>query len=413
MAELSYGGAVREADWTTSKAIQILRLTASALMMLVVLGLVIFVPSERAEGWWSIIVIAAYLVVHLLVATYVWRRPLRLRFTIALAAFDCAAIVAIYLGHFLIAPPPRDMVQQYYEPVVFLALTSAGHSLHYSWRPGVSAASAAILGYVGLAIVRGYPWNFAVFGVVVLVFTGAIAVLGARTLRRLLSRAVGEALSRQRLGRYLPALVADRIAQDAAAPRPGGEKIEITVLVVDLRGSTGLAAKLGAEGYVALLNDLYVRAVREVFAEAGTLDKFLGDGLLVFFGAPSAQPDHAARAVRCALRIQESFTAWNRERAEKGEPAAEVVCGIHTGEAIVGNVGTAERLEHTAHGETVHLASRVEGMCRTLEATVLATGATAQQLPEGAFRLTALGEHTLRGVERPFPLFRVEPASTA
>jgi hypothetical protein len=107
MEEPTYGGAVREADWTTSKAIQVLRLAASASMVIILFALVAFVPGERAEGVWAIGVLGVYHVVHLVVARAIWRRPLRLRFTIALAAFDSVAIVAIYLGHFWTLRPHR------------------------------------------------------------------------------------------------------------------------------------------------------------------------------------------------------------------------------------------------------------------------------------------------------------------
>lgn len=402
-----YGRAVRELDWGTSKAIQLLRVGVCVLALPVLAALAFVLPSDRAELVWTVPIVGVYLLVHLAVTRSVRRRPPRLLLTVALAALDCLALTGIFAGHWWTARPPAGAVQQYYEPVAFLAAACAAHSLHYSWRPGVAAAITAIGGYLFLAVVRGYPWNFVVFGVLVLALSGTIAALGARSLRRLLSRAVDEALVRQRLGRYLPVQVADRIARDRREPGLGGERAMITVLVIDLRGSTALSSSLGAEGFVALLNELYARAVREVFAEEGTLDKFLGDGLLVFFGAPTPQPDHAARATRCALRLQSSIEEWNKQRAALHEPPIEAGCGLHTGEAIVGTVGTTERLEYTALGETVNLASRVEGMCRALEAPVIASDATVGALPEGAFEVSPLGAHELRGHEHQMALFRV------
>jgi adenylate cyclase len=155
---------------------------------------------------------------------------------------------------------------------------------------------------------------------------------------------------------------------------------------------------------VALLNAYHERMVQRVFELGGTLDKYLGDGLMVYFGAPASQPDHAARAVRCALGMQSELEAWNREREARGEPRLGMAVGIHSGTVVLGDIGTARRREYTVIGDAVNVAARLEQLAKAREVPILVSDATRQRVGD-TVRLGAAGTAELRGRQQPLDLW--------
>ncbi len=143
-----------------------------------------------------------------------------------------------------------------------------------------------------------------------------------------------------------------------------GEACELSVMFCDIREFTTMSESMEARDVVKLLNDFHGGMVDTIFRYGGTLDKYLGDGLLAYFNAPVPQCDHAERSVRCALDMVDSLAEINRKRAERGEPPIGMGIGIHAGQAVVGNVGAPHRREFTAIGDTVNVASRLQSMTR-------------------------------------------------
>jgi adenylate cyclase len=168
-------------------------------------------------------------------------------------------------------------------------------------------------------------------------------------------RYVQETLERRRIfdlfGRYVPRTVVAELVRRPAdrALAMGGDKREVSVLFADVRGFTSFSDHLQPEEVLSQLNTVLQSLVRSAFEEQGTVDKYIGDAVMVLFNAPLQQSDHGERAVRTALKMQAAL-AGSR---------LSVGIGIHSGVAVVGNVGTIERLEYTAIGNTVNLASRL------------------------------------------------------
>jgi adenylate cyclase len=212
-----------------------------------------------------------------------------------------------------------------------------------------------------------------------------------------------EELQRERLGRYFSPQVAAHI-QHTGLGLTAGQQCEVTVLFADLRQFTALSERLTPVEIVALLNEFQASMVAAVFAHGGTLDKFLGDGLMAYFGAPVAQPDHALLAVRCALAMQVALAELNTARAARNQAPLRMGVGVHTGTAIVGAIGTETRREFTAVGDAVNIAARLENLTRRYDEDILLSGDTARHLAD-SIALRAVDETAVRGRTQPVRLF--------
>lgn len=216
-------------------------------------------------------------------------------------------------------------------------------------------------------------------------------------LRALVQRAVDREQLAARLRRYFSTEVARQIESAPTGDMRGASR-ELTVLVVDIRDFTKLSSRLEAPAVVAVLNDYLGAMVQVVFARGGTLDKFVGDGLIAYFGAPLAVSDHAARAVACAVELQERVSAMSASREREGLPTVRIGVGINSGTAVVGDVGAPERREYTIIGDAVNVAARTEGLTKLLGVDTLCTAATREQAGD-AFEWTAMEPQQVKGKE--------------
>jgi adenylate cyclase len=142
-----------------------------------------------------------------------------------------------------------------------------------------------------------------------------------------------------------------------------------------------------------------------VFSQDGTIDKFIGDAVMAFFGAPFEQPDHAVRAVSAALKVQEEMAQWNRERVARGEPAVEVRIALNTGEAIVGEIGSERRVDYTVLGNAVNVAARMEEFVAGAGDIVI--GPETYEAVKNRFSVAQMGLFALKGLSAQVPMYKV------
>jgi len=208
--------------------------------------------------------------------------------------------------------------------------------------------------------------------------------------------------------RYVSPDVVEELMKDPDSVELGGAKKVVTIMFADIRGFTAYSENKDPVDVITRLNEYLTVMTRTIQKHGGTLDKYLGDGLMAFFGAPIYYDDHVERAVRVAVEIQDAVKQLNAEWAEKdGSPALLVAIGINTGPAVVGNVGSPERMDYTLIGEDVNLASRTEALTKLFETLVLVSERSYDVLPPGEIKdsLYYIGEELVKGFTHPIKVY--------
>ena len=204
---------------------------------------------------------------------------------------------------------------------------------------------------------------------------------------------------------YVSEEVVDEILKYPDAIALGGKRVQATVLFSDIRGFTSLSENYDPQRIVAVLNTYFSAMVDIIFKNKGTLDKYIGDGILAFFGAPIVRAEHADSAVTTAIEMVSRMDELNKELAL--QTPLRIGIGIHSGEAIVGNIGSQRKMEYTIIGDTVNTASRVEGLTKELMADILITEETFSRL-KGNYQIVPEREIVMRGKTRSIMLYRVK-----
>jgi len=206
-------------------------------------------------------------------------------------------------------------------------------------------------------------------------------VLGARASRNAHARAEQEReFVRQTFGRYLTEQVVQQLLDSPDGLKLGGQRQFVTIMMTDLRGFTSMCGSMEPEGVVKLLNH-YLEAMTRIIAKyGGTIDEFIGDAILVVFGAPLPLEQTEARAVACAIEMLNAMPAINQWNKEQKLPTVEMGIGIHSGEVVLGNIGSELRAKYGIVGSTINLTSRVESF--TVGGQVLISEATRERCGE-------------------------------
>ena len=296
-------------------------------------------------------------------------------------------------------------------------LLSGAHLRPWRWGWDLLLALGLVLAMIGAVLYLGVFRSFGVAllalvglwctafmlfeksGVVMPLILPSMAVVfayGLSTSYYALTEGKEKRQTRQLFEKYLSPEVIKEFMQDSQYWELGGQTLEITVMFADLEGFTPLSEQLSPEAMVHLINQYLTEMSAVVLYEQGTIDKYEGDLIMAFFGAPIPQRDHAARACRAALAMQRRMEELRRQWKAEGLPELRMRIGLHSGPAVVGNMGSDFRFNYTAMGDTVNLASRLEGANKDFGTYTLVSEATREMAGE-EFEFRSLGTTQVKG----------------
>lgn len=215
---------------------------------------------------------------------------------------------------------------------------------------------------------------------------------------------------------YVTERVVNELIKNPSMAKLGGERREVTVFFSDIRGFTSLSEKLQPEDVVDILNEYFNKMTEIIFKWEGTLDKFIGDAIMIFWGAPLPQPDHAERAINCSIEMTLALESLCEKWTKEGKPALKIGIGINTGEVLVGNIGAEGRkMDYTVIGDHVNLASRLEGLNKKFGTEIIISEYTLEKIRDsieagkfGSILVRGLGNIAVKGKEKPVKIYGIE-----
>ncbi len=303
---------------------------------------------------------------------------------------------------------PRS-VPNWLRVIYLVALLVTGTVVFFRLRPWLGLATGLLFGLGGALfsyILFQINWVMPVTNLHLALAICYFGILGLRV--------TGEERERDRLrqmfGQYVSDEVVEKLLATGDRPDLGGEALQVTILFADIRGFTKISERLSAHQVVEMLNAYLDRMCEPILEQGGTVDKFIGDAVMAIFGSPVRLKNHARPALRAALEMAataKKFQAWMNQRfSEPSLPEFSIGIGLHTGVAVIGNIGSPKRTEFTAIGDTVNAASRLEGMTRELGWTIAASGATIEAAGSGV--ITGQKKQvSLKGRVKPIQAFEV------
>ncbi|MCB1178800.1 MAG: adenylate/guanylate cyclase domain-containing protein, partial [Leptospiraceae bacterium] len=209
-------------------------------------------------------------------------------------------------------------------------------------------------------------------------------------------------------GQYLTREVSEEILNGRV--KLGGDKFEATIIFSDIRNFTSMSEKMAPEEVLSFLNSYMEYMIDVIVEHGGIIDKFMGDGILATFGVPVRNDNHAEKALLAAKAMQAALSKLNEERKIENLSEIKIGIGIHTGIVIAGNIGNKHKTEYTVIGDTVNLASRIEGLTKSYNSSILISDSTYKQLPDKLkqeLTLNELPNSSVRGKKETVNLYEV------
>jgi adenylate cyclase len=207
-------------------------------------------------------------------------------------------------------------------------------------------------------------------------------------------------------GKYVSPLVIDNLIKNPDSINLGGEKRNITIFFSDIRGFTSISEKLSPEDLVHLLNEYLSEMTNIITGKEGLVDKFMGDAIMAFWGAPLEQPNHAEMACLSSLEMMEKLRQLQRKWKNEGIPSFDIGIGLNSGDAIVGNMGSFNRFDYTAMGDNVNLASRLEGLNKLYGTNIIISEKT-YNIVKDKFEARRLDLVRVKGKKKPILIYEL------
>ena len=294
-------------------------------------------------------------------------------------------------------------------PLYPLVVAAGGICVHAALLAYVLQEPRTIISsdFVDAAMGQALSLELVLVSMLIIAITGA--ALGYLTLiaRRTIVQGVRLEVANTQLGRYFSPGVVSRISGEAETMLGvGGRTQEVAVMFCDIRDFTTITEDLPPSEVVGFLSQYHSRMVEVIFGFGGTIDKFIGDAIMVTFGTPDPSGDDAERSVRAGLAMNTALAELNADREHNGLPKIRHGIGIHFGPVIAGNIGTEDRLEYTVIGDTVNVASRIQDACKSIGEGLLISDAVKKRLPSD-IQLRALPEQRVKGRQAPVQIYAV------
>ncbi len=293
----------------------------------------------------------------------------------------------------------------YWMPIYALFLFGAGSlMLRVGIVPMIPIGILAFVIWAGAGFALLYFANLII--PVAMPEIGVLLLAGAVPTKRFFGEEKEKLRVRKAMGAYLSPRVMTKILEHPDGVKLGGVKQIITIMFCDIRGFTAYCDNRDPQEVLNVVNEYFEEMTQVVFKYEGTVDKYIGDCIMAFWNAPDDQPDHAQRAVCCAMEMRYALANFKVKRAGLDTELFECGIGIHTGEALVGNMGSTLKVNYTAMGSTVNLGARLESLTKKLNERILISQATFDALT-GDFPITDRGEAIVPGFANPIHVYGV------